>query len=228
MQWDSSTEKLLSVIADEAQIRSILHHNCHLHYKFWSTLIQIPVIVLSTITGGGNFISSSFAPYKDMLIMIIGGISIFIAAISTVYKYLDLDKIVEGHRLSSHNWNKLYNDIRNQLTITVQNRQSAADLLRIIKGDYDRLNEISPIVPQTFVADVKEKIGSSDFERPYYVGNLRHLAAHGAITVASIETEINNVIKASAATNTDALVLSSATAAVTVTNEPINEIKVTE
>lgn len=177
MQWDDSVENLLSTLADEAQISSVPHHNCHLYYKKWSLCIQIPVIALSTITGGGNFISSAdfLSPFKEKLIFIMGAISLFIAVISAVYKYLNLDSIVEGHRLSSLNWNKLYNDIRNQLLITSTDRQNANDFYKLVQSDYDRLLEVSPVVPQSFVAHIRKKLENTNVEKPYYLGNFRHI-----------------------------------------------------
>lgn len=221
MQWDSSVEKLLSIIADEAQIKSILHHNCHLYYRRWSLFIQIPVILLSTVTGGGNFISTSafLIPFKDQLIFILGAVSLFIAFISSVYKALGLDSIVEGHRLSALSWNKLYNDVRDQVIMAPPNRQNIGDFMRVIKGDYDRLIEISPMIPTSFVSDVKKKIKGEGFEKPYYLGNVRHLSAQADVVIKDLSEEIDNMINESIEATKQVI-----------SSEPIelNEIKTTE
>ena len=196
MQWDSSIEKMLSIMADEAQIKSMLHHNCHLYNRRWSLLIQIPVIMLSSITGGGNFISTSalLVNFKDQLIFILGTVSLFIAFISAVYKYLGLDIIVEGHRISSLSWNKLFNDIRHQITISPPNRQNASDFMRTIKGDYDRLIEISPMIPTSFITSIKKKIKDAGFEKPYYLGNIKHMSAQSDMVIKDLSTEIDNIV----------------------------------
>lgn len=195
MEWDSSVETLLKKIADEAQIRSILHHNSHLHYKYWSFFIQIPVIILSTIAGSGNFLSTTaiLEPFKDQLIFIIGAISLYVAVVSSVYKYLNLDSIVEGHRLSSLNWSKLYCDIRNQLTMAVCNRQDPNDFVKTIGADYTRINEISPFVPKKYVRAIKKKIKDEDYERPFYLGNIKHMISANEITIKDIQNHINDI-----------------------------------
>jgi len=199
--WNESIETLLETYGNEAQVRSMLHHDCHHYYKYWSLRIQVPVIALSTISGGGNFISASFDKYKDMLIMIIGGISLFIAVISSIYKYLEFDKNVEGHRVAHSAWNKLYNDIIGQLLIDRKNRVNSIEFMKSIKLKRDRLNEISPIVKRDFYIEIKKKIEkeSPDFKFPYYIDNLKNVVSTQILNIENNtdNTDNNRVIEIS-------------------------------
>ena len=57
MEWEDSLESLLEKYADEAQVRESLHRKAYYHYKRWLTGFQIPIIVLSAVSGSVQFLS---------------------------------------------------------------------------------------------------------------------------------------------------------------------------
>ena len=81
--WDESIEKILSELGDEAQINAFLHKHSQIYYTRENIKYQLPIIVLSALSGTGNFISSNFPEYADTIILGIGGISIFTSILSS-------------------------------------------------------------------------------------------------------------------------------------------------
>lgn len=146
--WDFSMEKILSDMGDEAQIYSYLHQKAHSHFQNKNMYFQIPIIVLSAISGSGNFISTNFPEYTKLLILGIGGLSIFISILSSVAQFLKLSEFSEGHRISYLSWEKFYYDIKFQLRRKRQHREDIKEFLNMIVPEYKRLKEISPDIPR--------------------------------------------------------------------------------
>jgi hypothetical protein len=146
--WDFSMEKILSDMGDEAQIYSYLHQKAHAHFQSKNMYFQIPIIVLSAISGSGNFISTNFPDYTKFLIIGIGGLSIFISILSSVAQFLKLSEFSEGHRISYLSWEKFFYDIKFQLRRKRQHREDIKEFLNMIVPEYKRLKEISPDIPK--------------------------------------------------------------------------------
>ena len=57
MNWDDSVELLLQKYCDEAQTREALHRKSYYSYKKLTTCFNLPVIVLSCLSGSFQFLS---------------------------------------------------------------------------------------------------------------------------------------------------------------------------
>ena len=75
MEWHDSIENLLKNIGEECQIKAKIHRMMFEHYSRRNLKYQIPVIILSVLSGSGNFIASNFPEYEKWLIIGIGGMS---------------------------------------------------------------------------------------------------------------------------------------------------------
>ena len=74
IEWDESIENILSEIGDESQINAYMHKKAQTYYTKQNIKFQLPIIILSALSGTGNFISSNFPTYSDTIILAIGGI----------------------------------------------------------------------------------------------------------------------------------------------------------
>jgi len=171
--YDAGIGNLLAINADECQIQALAHAACYLYYKRWNVRLQVPIIALSTVSGAGNFISSTFSAYKDFIIYIIGAISLFVAFLSSVQKFMEFDRLVEGHRIAALSWDKYYDTIRGHLMIDVKNRGNEIAFFEDIKSRLIKLKERSPFVPPRFFNVYKKE---SLNVKPYYVDrNIIHV-----------------------------------------------------
>jgi hypothetical protein len=168
-KWDESFENICEILIDESQINTFLHQKSHRHYTKWSNRFQLPIIVLSALSGSANFISPKFGENKDFFLIMIGFVSILISIISSVAQYLKLSELKEGHRLSSFHWEKFYNKIKIQLMLKRENRRNLPDFYDELLGEYQRLKEISPIFLKKIASTIKKKDGYHDIEVPFYL-----------------------------------------------------------
>ena len=167
--WDDDFEKICSHMIDEAQINTYLHIKSFKSYSGWSSAFQIPIIVLSAVVGSANFASSNFGIYRDNIILIIGGISILIAIISSIAQYLKLSELKESHRMSSFHWEKFYNKLKVQLMLKREFRRRLPDFYDDVLTEYQRLKEISPIFLKRIEKLAKKKDGYQHLNIPFYL-----------------------------------------------------------
>ena len=154
--WKEEEEKLLKDWADKAQCYHWMHLKAHKKFKKKNIWFTIPVIILSTITGTANFAQDRFGEdYKNSVIMSIGTLNIITGIITTIAQYLKISELNESHRVSSLSWGKFYRNIKTELAKNPLDRTSPLDMLKISKEEYDRLIEISPVIPKKVLKKFK-------------------------------------------------------------------------
>ena len=177
MEWHHSIEILCSELGDEAQLRSRLHTKQHMSYRRRSQCYSLPVVILSTICGSGNFVSESFenVNVKKWMILGIGVISILTSIIGAIATFLKLSELSESNRIASIQWGKFFTRIRTQLSLIRTDRESCHDYLMSILSEYDRLQETSPPLHDSFVSSIKKKLTNiNGVILPYYLNGFNH------------------------------------------------------
>jgi hypothetical protein len=153
--WKEEEENLLKDWADKAQCYELLHSKSHAVYKSRHTWFVIPVIVISTVTGTANFAQDKITNERDknIFVMVVGGLNIFAAIITTISQFLKVSEMNEGHRVASYSWGKYYRNIKTELAKHPLDRTNPADLIAMAKEEYDRLLELSPMIPKKIITE---------------------------------------------------------------------------
>jgi hypothetical protein len=153
--WKEEEELLLKEWADKAQCYELLHHKSHIVYKRRHAWFVIPVIIISTVTGTANFAQDKITDEgkKNIFVMIVGGFNIFAAIITTISQFLKISEMNEGHRVASYSWGKYYRHIRTELAKHPLDRINPTDMLAMAKEEYDRLLELSPMIPKQVIEE---------------------------------------------------------------------------
>jgi hypothetical protein len=153
--WKEEEENLLKDWADKAQCYELLHAKSHAVYKSRHTWFVIPVIIISTVTGTANFAQDKITNEKDknIFVMVVGGLNIFAAIITTVSQFLKISEMNEGHRVASYSWGKYYRNIKTELAKHPLDRTNPTDLIAMAKEEYDRLLELSPMIPKKVITE---------------------------------------------------------------------------
>ncbi len=153
--WKEEEESLLKEWADKAQCYELLHHKSHIVYKRRHAWFVIPVIIISTVTGTANFAQDKITNESDknVFVMVVGGFNIFAAIITTISQFLKISEMNEGHRVASYSWGKYYRHIRTELAKHPLDRINPTDMLAMAKEEYDRLLELSPMIPKHVIAE---------------------------------------------------------------------------
>lgn len=146
--WSDEIEKLLSEWGEVALCYGYLHNYSQRKYKKKYHHIQIPIIILSTLTGVGNFAGDSYVPkdYKSGFTAVIGGFNIFCGILGTLLSFLRYSEIMEGHRIAALSWSKLSRTIEIELALQDKKRKPCRDFLKVCRAEYDNLLESSPNV----------------------------------------------------------------------------------
>ena len=155
--WHRSNEVFFKQLGDESQLQAICHMNSHEYYSTRSRHYQLPIIILSVICGSGNFVSTSFPENQDTIILGVGVLSIVTSIISSVAQYLKLAEKSEAHRIASVSWEKFYNNIRFQLSKRKEERDEIQNYILSTTSEYQRLQEISPLLPKEIVSKFRSK-----------------------------------------------------------------------
>ena len=146
--WDDKEEEILKGWSEKGSCYQLMHDRSHKKYWCLNTWFAIPIIILSTVTGTGNFAQESFGPeYKYYIIYTIATLNILVAIMSTVSQYLQLGQNVEGHRLASVSWDKFSRSIKVELSKDRNSRQNVDSFILNCQEQYDRLVEITPNMP---------------------------------------------------------------------------------
>lgn len=177
--WDESIENILSELGDEAQINAYLHKKAQIHYTQKNIKFQLPIIILSAISGTGNFVSSNFPDYSQYIILGIGGLSIFTSILSSVAQFLQVSQLGENHRMSYLSWEKFHSTIKFQLNKKRISRDNIKDFLSLIFPEYQRLKEISADIPKHISENVKnnkKKLGT--MQVPYMLNGFHPVVSY--------------------------------------------------
>jgi len=172
--WKKEEEELLREWADKAQCYQWLHLQSHDKYRKKNTWFTIPVIILSTITGTANFAQDRFGEdYKNAVVMGIGSLNIIAGIITTIYQFLKISEYNEAHRVASLSWGKFYRNIKTELTKHPLDRYAPYEMVKMSKEEFDRLVEISPLIPNDIAVKFKKVFKKIEgVTRPDIVGKL--------------------------------------------------------
>ena len=177
MAWDESVERLLQKYCDEAQTREALHRRSFYRFKKLTTCFNLPVIVLSCLSGSFQFLSKGYPEIEQHIVTGTASLSILTAIISAVASYLKLGESTSKHEQSANAWLLFHNEVKHQLSLRRDKRQDAEEFLKTCKTSYDRLFELSPICSSTMISAIKKKIvahATDEFHVATYLNGFRH------------------------------------------------------
>ena len=167
--YNNDLEQLLAQSAEECESLGILHLASYEKYNKMSNIINIPVIILSS---GIGFITGIDLNYDKMNI-ILGIGSVFVGIIKSVDSYFQLGKRAESHRMCALQYTQINKKLQIELSLCREQRQTAKDMLSIIKTDIKNLQDISPVIDQEIIKEYNLKYGKyKNVKKPNFVNGL--------------------------------------------------------
>ena len=156
--WKEEEEKIIQEWADKAQCYQWMHSRCREIYQSKNACYTIPVIIISTVTGTANFAQDRFSDkVKEYVVMSIGTLSIIAGIITTVYQFLKISELNEGHRVAAVSWGKFYNNLKTTGSLHPLDRIPSNEAIKIYKDEYDRLIEVSPLIIPKVLSSFNDK-----------------------------------------------------------------------
>lgn len=167
--YNNDLETLLAQSAEECESLGILHLASYEKYNKLSNIINIPVIILSS---GIGFITGIDLSY-DRMNIILGIGSVFVGIIKSIDSYFQLGKRSESHRMCALQYTQINKKIQIELSLCREQRQTAKDMLSIIKTDIKNLQDISPVIDQEIIKEYNLKYGKyKNVKKPNFVNGL--------------------------------------------------------
>ena len=160
-EWRSEQELFLKKWADKGLCYKLMHERAHRGYWCLNAWFNIPVIVIATITGTGNFASGSFG--SSTFLFALGALNILSGILATVATYTGVAQRLEAHRFASVSWDKFSRKLQIELAKARADRIKVRDFVRQMSEEYDRLIELSPIMPNDVIRWFSNMVDTGEF-----------------------------------------------------------------
>ena len=151
--WTSYHEGVLIDWADKAKCYHWLHNKSQKKYKVLNNWFTIPVIILSTATGTANFAQYRVtdSEVKSYAPLVLGCVNIFTGIVTTVQQFLKINELNESHKISALGWDKLYRNIKIELSKHPDERENVKLITKAFKDELNRLLEMSPVIEDSII-----------------------------------------------------------------------------
>lgn len=163
IEWSDTLEHYFSSTGERCNGLAWCHKRAEAYYSGMKNYTELPVIILGVINGATSIGSNSLFDDAKFASIGVGLIALLTALLSTISSYFKWAQRAETHRISSLQYAKLYRYLSVQLRLPRNERVIPADMLRYIKDSFDRLAEISPLLPPKVIEEFNAK-----FEKPEY------------------------------------------------------------
>lgn len=174
VNWNSQLERIISDEGERCLCYSWLHARAEKRFSSLNTYISIPVIVMSTVAGSASIGSQSLFNGSQAGNICIGLISLGVGVMNTISSFFSWAKRTESHRIAAITYQKVYRFILIELALPRRERMAAKDMLKIVRDQCDRLQEMSPQIPDTVIQEFKDKFGTTtpDLKKPEITNGL--------------------------------------------------------
>jgi len=159
VSWTTALEEYFKTTGERAHTLGMMHLEAEQIVSGKRTAIDLPVIVLSGVTGFVSALSSSpmLSANQAAISVALGIVSLFVSTLNTVGSYFQFSKRAEGHRIAGIQFSKLYRFLAIEMGLPREERMQPHDLLKMAKENYDRLQEISPPLPTSITDKYRSK-----------------------------------------------------------------------
>ncbi len=179
IHWTEMLEEYFASTGEKAHCLSWCHKRSEAMYSNRKTLIDLPVIVISGVTGFLSAGSTSMFSNPTTSSIALGVASLFVSILNTAGSYYGWAKRSEGHRISAIHYARLYRFISVELALPRDERMQPNDFLKYVKDQYDRLQEISPLLPPEVIAEFQIKFANeTEISKPEEANGLEKITVY--------------------------------------------------
>ncbi len=206
INWGCQIEKVIADEGEKALSWAFLHQHAQKKYNRLDIWINIPIIVLSTLTGSANIGSETLFGSNQVAPVIIGLVSLFVGVLNTLSSYFGWAKRTEGHRLCGIQYEKYHNFIRIELSLPREERIPPSEFLKIIKEGFERLAETAPQIPDSVITMYRARFGNNhDLSKPTIANGMDKIEIYSeakeiasrreSLIIPAVEVPIENTIE---------------------------------
>lgn len=177
IKWSSRLENHFKDIGEKSYCYSYLHKKAEAKYAYYRNFIDLPVIVLSTIAGTLSIGKDSiFGKENEQQASLgVGMLSLVVGVMNTIGTYFQFAKRAEAHRLSHIEFSKLFRFICIELSLPRNERMRPSDLLKVVRDNYERLQEVAPLIPEKITNNFKKMFKHYNVSKPSEANGLEEI-----------------------------------------------------
>lgn len=176
ISWTNRLEEYFASTGEKASGLAWVHKRAEAIYSNRRTYIDLPVIIGSGVIAFLNAGSQSLFEDARISSVALGVGSLFMGILNSFGTYFGWSKRAEGHRISAIHYAKLYRFISVELSLPRAERMTPQALLKYVKDQYDRLAEISPMVPEIVIHEFQSKFkNQKDISKPEEANGLHKI-----------------------------------------------------
>lgn len=166
--WHKQHEIILKGWGESSACYRYLHYKAYQYYRRQARNYTIPIIAISTLAGGANFMQDVFpSEYRQYVPAGIGAFNLIAAVMTALSQFLKLNEMTESHRVSSIHYGKLARSIRVELTLPSEERnKDGIHMVEISRSEYDRLMDQSPTIPRHILERFERKYKNKEYTIP--------------------------------------------------------------
>ena len=153
-------EEYFASTGEKSHCLSWCHKRAEQIFSTRKTWIDLPVIIISGVTGFLSAGSPSLFSDAKLASISLGVASLFVSVLNTAGSYYGWAKRAEGHRISAIHYARLYRAVTVELALPREERMQPHDFLKYVKDQYDRLQEISPLLPTEVISEFQVKFAN--------------------------------------------------------------------
>jgi len=180
INWTNNLENYLKEVGEHSLCLGMLHKNCEKKFSSKALCIDLPVIIISTLCGSLTLSAKSMfgAALEDSALKIVGAFSLFSGILGTIQAYFSYGRRAENHRNSYLEYTKLYRFVKVQLGLPRKSRIQPKDLLKLINDQFERLNELSPAIPDSILTHFTKKYKDTTVDKPPELNGLDEICIY--------------------------------------------------
>jgi hypothetical protein len=165
-EWCDGFEVILKKEAEQSESLFWLHNKASLLATKYNDYIQIPSIVLQTVTG---FLSATNGLVPALAL---GAISIFTGVLTTILSYYKFSAKAEGHRVVAQLYMQIYKKLEVELALPVEQREDPDVLLNEIRDKLEKISEVAPDIPEEIIVLYKQNFKDATTSKPIIANGL--------------------------------------------------------
>lgn len=200
IDWNHSIEELLCAEAEKCFGLSWMHSHAEKMFRNKNNWIQIPMIILSTLSGSIQVVAQTFDPRISQSLSIISFSVSLLGMINSHFRYAQR---AESHKVASVQYSHVHRLISIEMSLSRKQRTPPKYLLKMIKEDLKGFMENFPRIPDKIIQEYKEKMmntenkSQSKFSHPDIVSPVKEVIPYEKTilnnnsTIEPIEEEEN-------------------------------------
>lgn len=172
--WSSGLEEVLRKEGEEGASMFWLHNRSSVLATRNNDIINIPSIILQTVTG---FLSATGGLVHPLAL---GAVSVFTGVLSTLLSYYKFSARAEAHRMSAQLYLKIYKKIEIELSLPVEQRMAPVKLLEEVRDKLARVGEVAPDIPETVLNEYKKRFHDGEAKKPIIANGIDKIVVYHA------------------------------------------------